>query len=93
MPAYLRKGFPIPKWITFSKILIQDGWTVKLFRSKSTYSKYLYVSKNGFKYKVRFSNHKANRFQESKKDSDFYVGVGNSGVLTTEELLKKLIKC
>lgn len=90
-PSYISKGFPVPKWIQFAETLLQNGWKVDLQRSKSTVSKYLYISYGGKTFKVRFSNHKANKNQERKQDSDFYVGVGNKGVITTEQLLEKLL--
>lgn len=91
-PSYLDKGFPIPKWIMFSQILIAHGWTVELIRSKTTFSKYLHVSIGEMAYKIRFSNHKANKAAENKMDCDFYVGVGNNGVITTEELIQIMLK-
>jgi hypothetical protein len=42
--------------------------------------------------KIRFSNHKANYSQEQNNDSDYYVGVGNNGVITTEQLIDKIQK-
>ena len=88
---YIKKGYNLPKWVLFSEELIKDEWKVELCDSKSTVSKYLYISKNGQKFKIRFSNHKPNKQKESQKDCDYYVGVGNKGVITTEQVLK-LIK-
>lgn len=91
-PSYIKKGYPVPKWIQFSQILIGNGWTVELYRSKTTLSKYLYISCGGMEYKIRFSNHKANKAKEEMMDCDFYVGVGNQGVITTEELIEIILK-
>lgn len=89
-PHYLENGYPIPKWIEFSETLIKWGCEVELLEAKTTYSKYLYVKKGRENIKVRFSNHKPSYKREANGDSDYYVGVGNFGIVTTEHLLKKL---
>jgi hypothetical protein len=86
-PSYIKQGYPVPKWIQFSKTLLNDGWTIRLHRAKTTFSKYLYINKGELSLKIRFSNHKANRGAEDRNDSDYYVGVGNKGVITTEQLI------
>ena len=86
-----RGNYSVPKWITFSEILLYGGWCVRLHRSRSTVSKYLYISKEDKEYKVRFSNHKAAFNKEASGDCDFYVGVGNNGVIRTEQLVAKLL--
>lgn len=91
-PGYLTNGWPIPKWIQFAQILLGNGWSVDLYRSKTTLSKYLFISHGGKEYKIRFSNHKANKDNEDNMDCDFYVGVGNNGVITTEELIQIILK-
>lgn len=83
--------YPIPKWIIFCKEMIRRGWVVKLHAAKTTVSKYIYLEKGKYNIKVRFSNHKANKIKELNKDSDFYVGKGNKGVITTDQLLNKLL--
>lgn len=90
-PSYTKKGFPVPKWIQFAETMIKDGWKVKLHRSVTTVSKYIYISKNNQKFKIRFSNHKANKHSENNEDSDYYVGVGNKGIINTEKVIE-LIK-
>jgi len=90
-PRYTKQGYSVPKWIIFCKELIKNGWEVSLYRSKSTVSKYVFIKKDDKKYKVRFSNHKANRQKEDTGDCNFYVGVGNKGVITTEQLLEWII--
>ena len=89
-PHYLENGYDVPKWIIFSETLLDWGCSVSLLRAKTTYSKYLFVKKGKEEIKVRFSNHKASFKQEANGDSDYYVGVGNFGIVTTEHLLKKL---
>ncbi len=90
-PSYTSQDYPIPKWIIFSQTLIKDGWVVRLYRAKTTFSKYLFISRDKKMLKIRFSNHKANKLKELANDCDFYVGVGNKGVITTEELLRTLL--
>ena len=75
------------KWIEFSEILLNQGYTLFVYESKTTYSKYITVVKNGRYFKVRFSNHKPSIDKETLKDSDFYVGVSNSGITTTNDAL------
>lgn len=87
---YNQGNWPMAKWIIFCETMIEDGWTVKLYDSKSTVSKYLYISKRDLKFKIRFSNHKPNYQKETQEDCDFYVGVGHLGVMTTEELIQLL---
>jgi len=86
-PNYEKNGYPVPKWIIFSETLINWGFVVELYRAKTTYSKYLYVEKGEDKFKVRFSNHPPAYKQEVNGDCDYYVGVGNLGIVTTEQLL------
>jgi hypothetical protein len=59
---------------------------VFIHESRTTVSKYVYVSqeRNGPQFKVRFSNHKPSFAKESAEDCDFFVGVTNTGVRTTE---------
>jgi len=90
-PSYTKKGYPVPKWITFSETLLNSGWKVQLKRSKSSYSKYIYIQKEDKSYKIRFSNHRPNKDAQEMSDSDFYVGVSNGQVITTEMVLKKIL--
>jgi hypothetical protein len=91
-PSYIKNGYPVPKWIIFSEKMLELGFIVSLHKAKSTYSKYIYLNKGLKKYKVRFSNHRANRGAELSNDCDFYVGVGNRGVITTEYLIEHIKK-
>jgi len=90
-PVYIEKNYPVPKWIFFSQALIEAGWRVELIRSKSTFSKYIYIHKGDKNFKIRFSNHKPNKGQQETNDCDFYVGISNGQVITTEMVLKKIL--
>lgn len=94
-PYYTRKGYPIPKWVVFAETMLKHGWKVSLHEARRTVSKYLHVKKRvdnkTTRYKIRFSNHKANYHTEHNGDSDIYVGIGNKGTITTEEVLLQLL--
>ncbi len=95
--CYAKKGWnPPPKWIQFCQSMLTKGWKISLYRAKTTVSKYLYVRKDTYNrtkiFKIRFSNHKANWRKENDRDCDFYVGMGNKGVITTEYLIDLLNK-
>lgn len=75
------------KWIIFCEILLKAGYNLKLYEARKTFSKYIYVSKAGKTYKVRFSNHKPAKWKEFNKDCDFFVGIGNLGVTNTNDAL------
>ena len=92
IPTYHKKGYPTPKWIQFCIAMIDLGWSVKLYRAKTTYSKYVYIIKRNKSLKIRFSNHRASFNKEMSSDSDYYVGVGNNGIITTEELIEIIKK-
>jgi hypothetical protein len=87
----LKYGYPeCPKWVQFAEAAIKDGWEVKLYRARTTLSKYLFICKGAEQYKIRYSNHRPSYLKEEVADSDFYVGVHHKGCITTEELMKKL---
>jgi hypothetical protein len=86
-PNYLIKGYPVPKWIQFSEAMLDMGFSVDMQESKSTVSKYLYLKKGDKKFKIRFSNHKPNYNKELGGDCNYYVGVGHTGMITTEQLI------
>lgn len=75
------------KWIIFSEELLKKGFKVSLYEARRTFSKYLTVEKDGLQYKVRFSNHKPAKEREKNNDCDFFVGVSNFKVTTTEDAL------
>jgi hypothetical protein len=89
-PGYIKSGYEVPKWIQFSENMIRLGCVVELIRSKSTVSKYLYISRGNKNFKVRFSNHKPNKYMEREEDCDYYVGVRNKGCMTTEQVIEDL---
>jgi hypothetical protein len=91
-PYYERSGYSIPKWIIFSEKMLELGFKVDLHKAKTTVSKYIYITRGLKKYKIRFSNHKANRNAELSDDCDFYVGIGNRGTITTEYLIEHIKK-
>lgn len=81
-------GYVKPKWIGFCETMLAKGYVLTLYEARETFSKYITVSKSGFKpYKVRFSNHKAIYAREMNGDCDFFVGVGNLKVTTTEHAI------
>jgi len=86
---YQQAGYVLPKWVQFCAIFALDlGFNVEYYDSKSTVSKYVYVKKGRKKFKVRFSNHKPSLETESRKDSDFFVGVTNFEVTRTEDAVR-----
>ena len=89
-PFYEKNGYSIPKWIFFCETLIDKGWDCNLYDAKATVSKYVYISKGKLNFKIRFSNHMPNKNKQQESDSDFYVGISHNGVITTEDLIKKI---
>lgn len=75
------------KWIIFAESLIAEGYEVYLYEARRTFSKYLTIKKDDLSYKVRFSNHKPILEREKNKDCDFFVGVSNFGVTTTDDAI------
>lgn len=94
---YHYSGYSTPKWVLFCELFLTLNWTVYIYKSRSTVSKYVYIEKSKGKknhklIKIRFSNHKPNYKQEVfNGDSDYYVGVFNKGCITTEEVCKEII--
>lgn len=84
-------GYPTQKWILFCKLMI-SYCQVELYESKSTVSKYVTLSRNKQKLKIRFSNHPANRMKEEIQDSDFYVGRTTKGVFNTQHAIDFVFK-
>ena len=86
--ALAKKNYPKPKWIMFCETLLNAGYHITLYEARSTCSKYITIHEpNNKKFKIRFSNHRPNRFRESNKDCDFFVGVSNFNITTTEDAL------
>jgi hypothetical protein len=90
---YKARGYSAPKWLEFSRFMLGKNYKVFLYRAKSTVSKYVYVRnpRNKVQVKIRFSNHKPNYNKEIQNDSDFYVGVFNNGVVTTESVIPLVV--
>ena len=84
--------FPVAKWIRFCKEFVDLGFSVSLYKSKISVSKYIYIKKFGRTKKVRFSNHKPNYWKEKNGDCDYFVGISNSQIITTEVVAKKIKK-
>ena len=89
---YKNSRYSLPKWISFCETMLELGYEVSVYMSKTTFSKYVYVSNGKKTVKIRFSNHKPNYTKEIEKDSDFYVGVNNKVVTTTEQVIPQVIK-
>lgn len=87
-------NYPIPKWLKFCSAMLGEKFRVELYPSHSTVSKYIYVTnpRNGKQVKVRFSDHKPNWKKEVVGDADFYAGVSNCGVTTTERIIPEVIR-
>lgn len=81
--------FSTPKYLTFMKKMLSEGWRVKLYEVGR--SKYVFVFKDKLLFKIRFSNHKPIYQKEVESDCDFYVGISHKQVSTTEEIIKKII--
>nr|DAU58671.1 MAG TPA: hypothetical protein [Caudoviricetes sp.] len=82
------KKYGKQKWIIFAEELLHKGFKISLYEARRTFSKYLTVEKDGKYFKVRFSNHKPIKERELNNDCDFFVGVTNYKVTTTEDALK-----
>ncbi len=85
----MAKGYSKQKWIIFCEVLLAEGFVLRLYEARKTFSKYITVKrgKRGPDYKVRFSNHRPIKAREARKDCDFFVGVSNFGTTTTEQAL------
>lgn len=85
----IKAGFTKQKWVEFCETLMADGYRLNLYEARTTFSKYITVRRKGAKpFKVRFSNHKPIMRRELEGDCDFFVGVTNLGVTTTQDALK-----
>lgn len=87
-----KRGYGKSKWIMFCERMIAEGATVRLYEARQTFSKYVTVSAEGRPpFKVRFSNHRPIKAREIGGDCDFFVGVTNLGVTTTEQAIAATI--
>lgn len=81
-------GKPKQKWVQFCEYFLSRGYTLMLYEARRTVSKYITLTHEdhpGKSYKVRFSNHKPNRYKEQTGDCDFFVGRTHFGVKTTRD--------
>lgn len=86
-----RTGYNAPKYLNFIADMIADGWSVKLYKGGlKRVSKYVFVRKNGYLAKIRFSNHLPIKGRELESDCDFYVGISHLQTSTTEEVREKI---
>ncbi len=76
-----------PKYVMFGESCQKLGLEVWIYQAKTTVSKYIFVTNGDTVKKIRFSNHRPNTRQQENQDSDFYVGVSNGHVTTTEDAL------
>lgn len=82
---YRDAGFSIPKYLQFVEAALNYQCRVYLYDAQTTVSKYVTLMRGKRKYKVRFSNHKPNLNKEKNGESDFFVGVTNLAVTTTDD--------
>ena len=85
-------GFPVPRWVVFCEAMLAKRYRVYLREALSTYSKYISVVSNGRKFKVRFSNHRPSSAGFQMGDCDFFVGITQAGIATTEDAIKATIE-
>lgn len=86
--AAAASGYQKAKWIVFSEAILAMGLSLTLYEAWQTFSKYLTVRDGSRLFKVRFSNHRPIKRREIAGDCDFFVGVTNLGVTTTEDALR-----
>ena len=82
------KGYAKQKWVMFCETLLSEGYKLSIYEARKTFSKYITVKGSGGKpFKVRFSNHRPIAERERAGDCDFFVGVTNLTVTTTDHAL------
>lgn len=91
LDSRISKTYQEQKWIQFCRFFLDRGFEVYLYEAKKTFSKYITIKKGDKKCKVRFSNHRPNAQKEKGNDCDFWVGVCNYTVNTTESVIKKVL--
>jgi hypothetical protein len=72
----------------FIREMLREGWEVKIYEVDR--SKYVFITKDDFIFKIRFSNHKPIYQRQKANDCDFYVGISHRQTFTTEEVIKKI---
>jgi hypothetical protein len=86
------KEYSIPKYLQLCERAINMGFEVWLYKPVSGgVSKYVTVKYKNKRYKIRFSNHKPIKSLEVKGTCDFFVGVTNLGVSTTEDAWRAMM--
>lgn len=82
--------YPTPKYLSFIKKFLEDGWNVKIYEVRV--SKYIFVYTETKIYKIRFSNHKPLYQKEIENDCDYYVGISHKATHTTDQIINLIIK-
>lgn len=88
---YLISGYEVPRWLLAKDFFSELNLKVKVVKSRTTKSKYLYISNRYKEIKLRYSDHAPNPSQEASGDSDFYVGKSNSNITSTEYVLPQVL--
>jgi hypothetical protein len=88
-----RQGYPKYKWIEFCEAMLDLGYDLHLYEARTTFSKYITVSKNWKSFKVRFSNHRPAKERQENGDCDFFVGVSHGLVTTTAMAIEAVKNC
>lgn len=78
-------GYGRPQWIRFCEAALRSGLSVSLYEARRTVSKYVTLRRGGMTFKVRFSDHRPIASREHAGDCDFFVGVTNRTVTTTDD--------
>ena len=96
LPGLIKKAqggkYGVPKWLQFADTMSAKGVDVNYYEAKKTFSKYVRVTYEGKSFLVRFSNHKPNKRRQAAKDCDYFTGVSNFGVVTTEYIIAEIFK-
>lgn len=82
--------YATPKYLVFIREMLRDGWEVKIYEVER--SKYVFITKDDFIFKIRFSNHKPIYAKQRANDCDFYVGISHKKTFTTEQVIQKIKK-
>lgn len=89
---YAKTQYNAPKYLKFILRMLREKWEVRLYIPRSNkISKYVFVSKGDKIFKIRFSNHKPIVQRELDNDCDFYAGISNLNVMTTEQIAKTIL--
>jgi len=80
--------YSTPKYLLFMREMLRDGWEAKIYEVER--SKYVFITKDDFIFKIRFSNHKPIYQRQKANDCDFYVGISHKQTFTTEQVIEKI---